>query len=431
MNKSISVRGAREHNLKGIDVEIEKNKLTVITGLSGSGKSSLAFDTIYAEGQRRFIDSLSTYARNFLLQLNKPDVDSINGLCPSIAIDQKTIGHSPRSTVGTVTEVYDYLRLLFAKVGTPLCPTHKIPVEGQSLEQIQRDVEDQYKGKKVLVLAPVAKGKKGEFKKEIESWMKAGFLSARVDGQWVYLESLKGLKKTSRHDIDIVCDKLNLGKSDNRGHRLAEAISTAVSLTDGLVTIESKEGEKKNFSTRFACPECGYSFTDINPLLFSFNNPKGACETCNGLGTIDIQEYEVNEYVPGSGTSTQVEWKIDSENPDLEWKDVEVCPDCHGSGLQERALNIYFQEKNIFDLSQMSITHLKDFFSQDHKVHLKDKIAEKIIPEVQVRLDYLEKVGAGYLSLSRRSKTLSGGEAQRIRLASQVGTPLVGVLYVL
>lgn len=431
MNKGIEVRGAREHNLKSIDVVIEKNKMTVITGLSGSGKSSLAFDTIYAEGQRRFIDSLSTYARNFLLQLNKPDVDSINGLCPSIAIDQKTIGHSPRSTVGTVTEIYDYLRLLYSKVGTPLCPTHKIPVEGQSLDQIKTDILTKFKGEKLIVMAPVAKSKKGEFKKEIESWIKAGYVSAKIDDAWVYLDSVKGLKKNNRHDISIVIDKLIIKPKEGLDHRLAQAISSAVTLSEGLVSIETKTGKVQNFSTHYACPECGYSFIDIDPLLFSFNNPKGACEDCNGLGTQDVYEFETEEYVAGSGTTTQVDWKLDTDNPDMEWKDTSICESCHGSGLKEQALSVYYNEKNIFELSQLSIKRLREFIERENKRKDKQEVAEQIIPEILTRLDYLEKVGAGYLSLSRRSKTLSGGEAQRIRLASQVGTPLVGVLYVL
>jgi excinuclease ABC subunit A len=431
MNQWIQVRGAREHNLKGINVDIEKNKMTVITGLSGSGKSSLAFDTIYAEGQRRFIDSLSTYARNFLLQLNKPDVDSINGLCPSIAIDQKTVGHSPRSTVGTITEVYDYLRLLYSKVGTPMCPTHKIPVEGQPLSQIKETVLGQYENEKIIILAPVAKSKKGEFKKEIDSWLKAGYLSAKIDGEWVYLDSVQGLKKTLRHDIDIVMDKMTFKNDEDSLQRVSQAIGAAVALTDGLVTIENKKGDRKNFSTRLACPECGYSFTNVDPLLFSFNNPKGACETCNGLGTTDIYEYEVSEHIAGVGQSNNIEYKLDSDNPDLEWKDTTVCKTCNGSGLKEAALNVLFEEKNIFELSQMSISSLAQFFNHLSNLKHGGEIAEQIIPEIISRIDYLEKVGAGYLSLSRRSKTLSGGEAQRIRLASQVGTPLVGVLYVL
>ncbi len=431
MNDLIIVKGAREHNLKNISVDIAKNKMTVVTGLSGSGKSSLAFDTIYAEGQRRFIDSLSTYARNFLLQLNKPDVDSIHGLCPSIAIDQKTIGHSPRSTVGTVTEIYDYLRLLFAKVGTPRCPTHKIPVEGQPLDQIQSGILERYIDKKIILLAPVAKSKKGEFKKEIDSWIKSGYLSAKIDGKWVYLESISGLKKTNRHDIDIVIDKIHLKDTDDSKHRLSQAIASAVGLTEGLLTVEGKDGTRQNFSTRFACPECGYSFSNIDPLLFSFNNPKGACEECNGLGTQDIYEYEVSEHLPGVGQKKHVEYNIDSDNPDMEWKDTSKCASCLGSGLKETALNVFFEDKTIYNLAQASITSLLAFFQDLEGIEHRGEVAEQIIPEIQTRLQYLERVGAGYLSLARRSKTLSGGEAQRIRLASQVGAPLVGVLYVL
>lgn len=430
MNNEIIVRGAREHNLKNINVTIEKNKLTVITGLSGSGKSSLAFDTIYAEGQRRFIDSLSTYARNFLIQLNKPDVDAISGLCPSIAIDQKTVGHSPRSTVGTVTEVYDYLRLLFAKIGTPLCPTHKIPVEGQSLEQIKTDILSRFAGEKLIVLAPVAKEKKGEFKKEIDLWMKAGYVSAKIDGEMVYLDGVSGLKKNNRHNIDVVIDKISITQTKETDLRLAQAIASAVSLADGLIAVETKSGLHRNYSTHYACSLCGYSFTDIDPLLFSFNNPKGACELCTGLGTQDIQEFDVSEYIPGSGTSTQKDWRLDTTNPDLEWKDASVCSSCGGSGLKEAALNVFFDDKTIFDLSQISITELYGFFT-NHSSDQNGTIFQPIVREILSRLDYLKKVGAGYLSIGRRTKTLSGGEAQRIRLASQVGAPLVGVLYVL
>lgn len=430
MMDKINVRGAREHNLKNIDVSIEKNKLTVITGLSGSGKSSLAFDTIYAEGQRRFIDSLSTYAKNFLFQLNKPDVDAISGLCPSVAIDQKTVGHSPRSTVGTVTEIYDYLRLLYAKAGTPLCPTHKIPVEGQTIEQIQKFILKNYMNEKLLLLAPVARGKKGEFKKEIESWAKAGYVSAKIDGEWVYLDSAPSLKKTLRHDIDIVIDKIILKDDEKSLLRLSQALSSAITLSEGKFVLEVKEGERKNFSTHFACPECGFSYSDIDPLLFSFNNPKGACTTCNGLGTQDIEEYEVNEYTAGSGTSTYTDWRLSTDNPDFEWKDTETCPDCMGSGLRKESLNVYFEDKTIYDLAQLSTKSLLSFF-KNLKFKPDDEVVKQIIPELTTRLDYLVKVGAGYLSLSRRTKTLSGGEAQRIRLASQVGTPLVGVLYVL
>jgi excinuclease ABC subunit A len=432
MKNFIEIRGAREHNLKNIDVSIEKNKLTVITGLSGSGKSSLAFDTIYAEGQRRFIDSLSTYARNFLSQMTKPDVDSINGLCPSIAIDQKTVGHSPRSTVGTVTEIYDYLRLLYAKAGVPTCPEHKIPVEGQPIEQIKLDVDRRFINKPIIIMAPVVRGKKGEFKKEIEQWIKSGYLSAKVDGDWVHLDGLPSLKKTYRHDIDIVIDKIVIKDNEESRIRSAQAISTAIALTDGLVTIEGKnDGERLNYSTKLACPVCSYAFDSLDPLLFSFNNPKGACESCLGLGTQDIDEYETAEYIPGVGVQHQKDWRLHGNNEDFEWKDVSRCNDCDGSGLKKSALNVFFQEQSIYDLAQISIKNLQSFFANLNPSGFRSEATALIIPEIQHRLDYLNKVGTGYLSLARRSKTLSGGEAQRIRLASQVGTPLVGVLYVL
>ncbi|MCB0377600.1 MAG: excinuclease ABC subunit UvrA [Bdellovibrionales bacterium] len=430
MKNTIEVRGAREHNLKNINVSIEKNAMTVITGLSGSGKSSLAFDTIYAEGQRRFIDSLSTYARNFLMQLSKPDVDAIDGLCPSIAIDQKTVSHSPRSTVGTVTEIYDYLRLLFAKAGTPLCPKHKIPVEGQTLDQILHSIYKNFPDGKLIILSPVAREKKGEFKKEVERWIKLGYLQAKIDGDWVYLETVQGLKKTLRHNIDIVVDKVVLRDDKQTRLRVSQALSNAIALSDGQVVIESKDGEQANFSTHFACPKCGYSYTEIDPLLFSFNNPKGACSTCNGIGTIDIEEYEVHDYQPDVGSTSHTEWRLNTDNPDFDWADTSACPDCKGSGLREEALNVYFQDQTIFDLTQMSTQKLLQQI-ESWQVDDEDEITGQILPELKARLEYLSKVGAGYLSLGRRTKTLSGGEAQRIRLASQVGAPLVGVLYVL
>ena len=372
MNDKIYVKGAREHNLKNIDVSIEKNKLIVITGLSGSGKSSLAFDTIYAEGQRRFIDCLSTYAKNFLLKLNKPDVDAINGLCPSIAIDQKTTSRSPRSTVGTVTEIYDYLRLLYAKLGVPQCPKHKVPVKGQSLDQIQSEILLKNKGQKIIVLAPVARSKKGEFKKEVDTWIKAGYLSAKIDRKWVYLDSFTGLNKNSRHDIDIVMDKLDLTRTKNFDIRLSEAIASAINLTGGFVSIETKNGKNQNHSTLLACPKCGYSFTNIDPLFFSFNNPKGACKTCNGLGTRDIREYEVTEYTSHSGTLTQTEWKIDSDNPDFDWKNTRTCKKCQGSGLKQDALNVFYKGKNIHELCEMSVKNL--YFLLKEKNEKKDRI---------------------------------------------------------
>ena len=432
MNGKIDVRGAKEHNLKSINVSIEKNKVTVITGLSGSGKSSLAFDTIYAEGQRRFIDSLSTYARNFLLKLNKPEVDSITGLCPSIAIDQKTVGHSPRSTVGTITEIYDYLRLLYAKAGVPQCPEHKVPVEGQTIDQILQDILENFTDEKLIILSPIAREKKGEFKKEIEELLKAGYVTAKIDGEFVYLESIEGLKKTRRHNIDVVIDKVIVRDDEKTRLRLSQAVANSISLSKGLIIAEAKSGKSKNYSTHFACPQCGYSFTEIDPLLFSFNSPKGACEGCRGLGTNDISEVEVTEHNNfDSGSKTYVDWKLNTDNPDLDWAQTNQCPDCFGSGLRTQALNIFFNKKNIWQFSSLSAKALLDEIDTLQKQASDNEVINLILPEIQSRLEYLVKVGAGYLSMSRRSKTLSGGEAQRIRLASQVGTPLVGVLYVL
>ena len=425
---TIDVRGAREHNLKNVNVSIQKNKLTVITGLSGSGKSSLAFDTVYAEGQRRFLDSLSTYARNFLIQLNKPDVDHISGLSPCIAIDQKTVGHSPRSTVGTLTEVYDFLRLLFARMGRPFCPEHKIPVSGRRVEEIHGDISKQFLDKKIIVLAPVARSQKGEFKKEVESWLSQGYVSAKVDGQWVYLDQMEGLKKNLRHDIDIVVDKMTLKKVEKTHSRLSSALKLALSMSSGKVLIESSDGFSQNYSTTLSCPKCGFSYSDVDHLLFSFNSPKGACSHCNGLGTQDISEYEVTDYSSGTGSVVYKDWKLKSKNADFDWKNTRACRFCKGSGLKKEALNIYFEGCNIYDLSSLSIKDLYTFFTS---LKVESQIYDQIFPEIKSRLEYLNKVGVGYLSLSRRSKTLSGGEVQRIRLASQVATPLVGVIYIL
>ncbi len=433
---NIEVRGAREHNLKNVSVSIPKNKLTVITGLSGSGKSSLAFDTIYAEGQRRYMDSLSIYARHFLEQLKKPDVDSISGLSPSIAIDQKTISNSPRSTVGTVTEVYDFLRLLFAKVGVPHCPEHGLVVEWQRPEDILEKVLTFKKGSKLIIYASAARSKKGEFSKEFQKWSKLGFVSARIDGEMVEVhESLK-LAKTKRHDIDIIIDKVPI--EDRFKHRISESLQKAILIGEGQILIENvSDGSIHNYSTKHACPECGYSFTDIDPLLFSFNSPKGACPTCTGLGTLDIVEYEEESVSKGEEhiRRKETKWKVRGENEDDEegsdFVTLRNCPDCSGTGLKKDALHVLIQKKNIVDLSSMSVTRLLEFCGQLKLAGSQKEIAEKILAELNQRLGYLTMAGAGYLSLSRRTRTLSGGEAQRIRLASQVGAPLIGVLYVL
>lgn len=405
----IIVKAAGEHNLKDIDVFIPRDKITVITGLSGSGKSSLAFDTIYAEGQRRYVESLSSYARQFLQQLKKPKIESISGLSPSIAIEQKTISANPRSTVGTMTEVYDYLRLLYAKVGIPSCPTHNIPVSSWSPQQIVDDIMSQKKGTKFYLLAPVVRGKKGEFSKEVQKWIKAGFTKAKIDGEWTELASVKRLKKTMVHDIDILVDRLVV--EDKFLARLKESVNQAISLADGRVSLEFLNGEIKGYSIHNACPKCGYNFPDLEPRLFSFNNARGACQTCDGFGYL-IDVYEV-------------------EDEDETFEEPSTCPDCKGLRLRPESLNIFFQDKNIGELSLLSVEELKEFFDNITLKSNKLFIAEKITDQIKQRLSYLLRVGCDYLSLSRPTRTLSGGEAQRVRLASQVGSSLIGVLYVL
>lgn len=441
---SIDIRGAREHNLKNISLSIPKNKVTVITGLSGSGKSSLAFDTIYAEGQRRYLDSLSSYARHFIDQMQRPDVDAIMGLSPAIAIDQKTISNSPRSTVGTVTEVYDFLRLLYAKIGTPVCPEHKVPAEGQLPEEIVGRILSLKPGTKFIICSRVAREKKGEFSKEFQKWSRIGLVSAIVDGKEITLKEDLKLAKTKRHNIDLIVDKLIVDPKYKL--RISEAVNKAITLSDGHLAVDVVGSERLLFSTHFACPQCGYSFTEIDPLLFSFNNPKGACADCKGLGTLDIEEYEEERLERGDETvrRVQTKWRVrgEKQTDDDDGTDsapLRQCQKCQGSGLREDALNVLLGSstkkkedgKNIVALSQFAISELVTFLKELKLEGTQKQVAEKILAELIYRLNYLMIAGAGYLSLSRRSMTLSGGEAQRIRLASQVGAPLVGVLYVL
>ena len=438
----IRVRGAREHNLKNIHVEIPRNKITVITGLSGSGKSSIAFDTIYAEGQRRYVDSLSTYARNFLDKLKKPDVDSIVGLSPAIAIDQKSVGLNPRSTVGTVTEVYDYLRLLYAKVGTPHCPIHHIPVAGQTPDQIIDDVMKMASGSRIIVLSPFVQGKKGEFLNDFQKFVKRGFVSAKIDGAYVELESAKKLTKTKSHDIDIVIDKIVM-KPDIRG-RLAESIHTAIQHGGGRVAIEraDKTSERKTYSIHSACPICGFGFPEIEPRFFSFNNPRGACKTCNGLGTIDIEEIEQVQYQSGDEPRMvqNVKYKIsekiahkteEDDEGEVDELAIRVCPECLGTRLAEGPRNVLIAGKAITQLANLSAIELRETLQSSEWSSRGQQIAEKILKQIDSRLNYMIRVGTGYLSMDRPTRTLSGGEAQRIRLATQVGSSLIGVLYVL
>ncbi len=437
----IIIKGAREHNLKNISITIPRNQITVFTGLSGSGKSSLAFDTVYAEGQRRYVESLSAYARNFLEQLKKPDVDSVTGLSPAIAIDQKTVGLNPRSTVGTITEVYDYLRLLYAKVGTPLCLTHGIPVSSQTPKQIIDDILKKSMGTKFYILAPMAQGKKGEFLAEFQKWAKKGFAKAKIDGVFKDLESAQKLAKTKEHDIDLVVDQLVLKEGIN--HRLSESVNTALSLAAGRLVIETvggiNGGERTNYSIHSACPKCGYSFPEMEPRLFSFNNPRGACHSCHGLGTLDLTEEEqfsdsevggkkldkVKYSYKGKKASNAV---VDDEEEEMI---ISSCPDCNGDRLRKESLNVVIAEKNIAYLSKISIVELKSFLEAIIWSEKNKFIADKIILQIINRLKFLDRVGCSYLSLSRPARTLSGGEAQRIRLATQVGSALIGCMYVM
>lgn len=436
---TISIHGAKEHNLKDVSLSIPKNSLVVITGLSGSGKSSLAFDTIYAEGQRRFLEGLSSYSRQYMMQFKKPEVESIYGLSPAIAIDQKTIGASPRSTVGTITEVYDFLRLLYARVGVPRCPIHHVEVKASSEEEIIGQLLTQHAGKKIRVIAPIAQQKKGEFQKELRYWESKGFVRALIDGEWVEIADVTKLAKTKPHNIDILVDQLKI--EERYRLRIKNSLARSFELTHGVVSVEFVDENKKElFSLQSSCPECGYSFPELDPNHFSFNNPRGACEDCRGLGTKEIEE---DTYVVDSsdGQKSQVtryrvknkaerQGEFDDEEDELSF-DFEACPSCEGTRLNERARSVFIADQTIADLSGISIRKLLDFFQSVKLQGRSEVVAEKIIEEIMSRLNYLNQIGTGYLSLARRSATLSGGESQRIRLATQLGSSMVGVLYVL
>ncbi len=442
---SIRIRGAREHNLKNLSLEIPRGKITVITGLSGSGKSSLAFDTIYAEGQRRYVDSLSTYARNFLEKLKKPDVDSISGLSPAIAIDQKSVGLNPRSTVGTVTEIYDYLRLLYARVGEARCPHHGIKVEGQLPDQIISDILKLPVGTKLYILSPVVQGKKGEFFQDFQRWMKKGFIQAKVDGEYVELSTAKKLAKTKVHDIDIVVDKVVI--KDGIKSRVAESVHSAIQLAEGQVVVEiqgkTAKDSRKAYSIHSACPDCGFGFPELEPRFFSFNNPRGACPTCKGLGTVDIEEVESRSDGAAEGSiATSVSYRIadrvkrksdddDESDGQVDLMAIRACPDCKGTRLSREARSVFIADRCITDLSSLPSSELLAAIQSSKWSPRQSAIGEKILKQIEQRLEYLVRVGAGYLSLDRPTRTLSGGENQRIRLASQVGSSLIGVLYVL
>ncbi|NVJ51912.1 MAG: excinuclease ABC subunit UvrA [Gammaproteobacteria bacterium] len=509
---SIEVRGARTHNLKNINLKLPRDKLIVITGLSGSGKSSLAFDTLYAEGQRRYVESLSAYARQFLSLMEKPDVDHIEGLSPAISIEQKSTSHNPRSTVGTITEIYDYLRLLFARVGTPHCPDHGIALEAQTVSQMVDLVLAQPEGTKLMLMAPVVRNRKGEHVQLFQELQAKGFVRARVNGEVVDLSAAPALDLHKKHTIEVVVDRFKV-RADLQ-QRIAESFETALELAEGLAQIHFMDGEQEDFlfSAKFACPECGHSLTELEPRLFSFNNPAGACPECDGLGVDNFfdpervihnpelslaggairgwdrrsvyyyhmlksiaEHYEFDiekpfESLPkkvqkvilyGSGR-TSIEFSYVNDRGDIylrnhpfegvipnmerRYRETEsqavreelskymthqACPSCEGTRLRRDARNVLVKTKALPDITAMAIGDSYQYFEKLKLTGAKGKIADKILKEIQARLGFLVNVGLEYLTLERSADTLSGGEAQRIRLASQIGAGLVGVMYVL
>ncbi len=508
-SKNIEIKGAREHNLKNISIDIPKNKLTVITGLSGSGKSSLAFDTIYAEGQRRYVESLSSYARQFLDLMKKPDVDSIEGLSPAISIEQKTTSHNPRSTVGTITEIYDYMRLLWARAGTPYSPATGLPIVAQTVSQITDKILQYPIGSKIILLSPIARGKKGEFKKEFESLQKQGYQRINIDGQMYNIEDLPQLNKNIKHDIEVVVDRIII--KENIEERLAQSVETALKLSDGIILLENMENNKRElFSSKFACPVSGFTIEEIEPRLFSFNNPYGACPHCDGIGarlymdpnlivpnenlSIDkgaiapwygfrtsFYTQTINSLCDFLNISTKTPWKdlpqkakdiilygsgnvsipmyysrfvtdkpFEGVIPNMERRFLETdspsareelshyqsaapCDFCKAKRLKPEALAVKIAGLDIMEVSDMSVKNALIWFNKAEETlsPQKQQIAHKILKEIIERLQFLNNVGLEYLTLSRQSGSLSGGESQRIRLASQIGSGLTGVMYVL
>ena len=509
---TIQVRGARTHNLKNIDLDIPRDKLIVITGLSGSGKSSLAFDTLYAEGQRRYVESLSTYARQFLSMMEKPDIDHIEGLSPAISIEQKSTSHNPRSTVGTITEIYDYLRLLFARAGEPRCPDHHLPLKAQTVSQMVDQVLALPEGSKLMLLAPVVQDRKGEHIHLIDNLRRQGFIRARIDGLICDLDEAPALEKNKKHSIEVVVDRFKV--KEGIGIRMAESFETALGLSEGIALISYMDGDEEDlmFSAKFACPICNYSLTELEPRLFSFNNPAGACSTCDGLGIhqyFDVdriiqhpessiaegairgwdrrslfyfnmlrslaEHYDFDIESPWNKLSPLHQQKIlfgsDDEEitfnyendrgtvfrrqhsfegviPNMErrYRDTESnsvredlskymatsdCPDCEGTRLCKSARNVFVDDKRIEDIVSMPVGECYEYFENLNLPGRQGEIAEKIIKEIRDRFCFLVDVGLNYLSLNRSADTLSGGEAQRIRLASQIGAGLVGVMYIL
>src|SRR5512134_2040000 len=409
MVNSIIIKGAREHNLKNIDVEIPRDKLVVITGLSGSGKSSLAFDTIYAEGQRRYVESLSAYARQFLEQMGKPDVDSIEGLSPAISIEQKSTSHNPRSTVGTVTEIYDYLRLLFARVGRPFCFQCGEEITSQTVQQMVDAITALPEGTKFQILAPIVRGRKGEYRKELLDMRRAGYVRARIDGRMVDLGDDITLDKQKKHQIEIVVDRLLMKPGDALMRRLADSVETSLKLAGGLVGVLTEEGKALLYSEKLACIRCGVSYPEVTPRVFSFNSPHGACPACDGIGYAMI---------PGS-----------PEEEDFTL--LEPCEVCKGARLRPESLSVKIAKQSIAEVTHLSVRTAADFFSSVKFTERELLIAYRILKEIRERLGFLVNVGLDYLTLDRAAATLSGGEGQRIRLATQIGSGLVGVLYIL
>ncbi len=409
MGNSIIIKGAREHNLKNIDVEIPRDKLVVITGLSGSGKSSLAFDTIYAEGQRRYVESLSAYARQFLEQMGKPDVDSIEGLSPAISIEQKSTSHNPRSTVGTVTEIYDYLRPLFARVGRPYCFRCGEEITAQTVQQMVDAIASLPEGEKFQILAPIVRGRKGEYRKELLEMRKAGYVRARVDGKIIDLGEDISLDKQKKHTIEIIVDRLVMKAGDALMRRLADSVETSVKLTGGLVGVLTEDARTRLYSDKLACITCGVSYPEVTPRIFSFNSPHGACPACDGIG------YAM---MPG-----------DQEEEDFTL--LEPCQACHGARLRPESLSIKLAKQSIAEVTSLSVRAAADFFLSLKFTDRELVIAHRILKEIRERLGFLVNVGLDYLTLDRAAATLSGGEGQRIRLATQIGSGLVGVLYIL
>ena len=512
MNDKIIIHGAREHNLKNIDLEVPRDKLVVFTGLSGSGKSSLAFDTIYADGQRRYMESLSSYARQFLGMMEKPDVDEITGLSPAISIDQKTTSNNPRSTVGTVTEIYDYLRLLYARIGIPHCPVCGREIRQQTVDQMVDKIMELPQRTKIQILAPIVRGKKGTHQKEFERAKKSGYVRVRVDGNLYELSEEIALEKNKKHNIEIVVDRLVV--REDIQSRLTDSLETAIGLTGGLVLVDVIDGEEMLFSQNYACPEHNISIEELNPRMFSFNNPFGACEKCTGLGTFmsidpdlvipdkdksiregairasgwyyaeggiaqmyyqslseyyhfsldtpvkelpkqvvdillygtkgekikmvrDTQDIKSTYYTEFEGVANNLERRFRETSSNwmreeiTTWMNAVDCPQCHGDRLKKESLSVLIGGMNISQLCRLSVTAMLDFFDRLQLTEKEQQISHQVIKEIRSRLEFLRNVGLEYLTLSRASATLSGGESQRIRLATQIGSSLMGVLYIL